>query len=102
MLTYLIILLDKTSASYCHYHVPEEEPQLMPIDVLSRGIVWAMKEEEHNALVERIVSRHGLRQLSYMKELGMGNNKYVLIDLDNGGRRMTVKEAVQGLKPFTY
>ena len=60
-----------------------------------------MKEEEHHAMVERIESRHGLRQLSYMKELGMGNDHYVLIDLDNGGRRMTVQDAVRDLKPFT-
>ena len=29
-------------------------------------------------------SRHGFRQLSYMNELGMGNGRYILIDLDNG------------------
>ena len=73
---------------------------ILAIDQACIDIVFAMKEEEHNALVERIVSRHGLRQLSYMKELGMGNDRYILIDLDNGCRRMTVKEAVQGLKPF--
>ena len=44
MLTYLIILLDRTSTSYCHYCVPKEERQLMPIEVLRQGIVWAMKE----------------------------------------------------------
>lgn len=44
MLTYLIILLDKTSTSFCHYNVPKEERQLMPVDVLRKGIVWAMKE----------------------------------------------------------
>lgn len=58
---------------------------------------WDIKEEE---FMERIESRHGLRQLSYMKELGMGNDRYVLIDLDNGGRRITAAEAVRGLKPF--
>lgn len=47
-----------------------------------------------------IESRHGLRQLSYMKELGMGNNRYILIDLDNGGKRITAAEAAMGLKPF--
>lgn len=50
--------------------------------------------------MERIESRHGLRQLSYMKELGMGNDRYILIDLDNGGRRITVEEAVKDLVPF--
>lgn len=73
---------------------------ILAIDQACVDIVFAMKEEEHNALVERIKSRHGLRQLSYMKELGMGNDRYILIDLDNDGRRMTVQEAVQNLKPF--
>ena len=63
-------------------------------------LVYAMTEAEHHDLVERIESRHGLRQLSYMKELGMGNDRYILIDLDNGGKRITAAEAVEGLKPF--
>ena len=45
-------------------------------------------------------SRHGLRQLSYMKELGMGNDRYTLIDIDNNDAQITVKDAVKGLKPF--
>ena len=40
------------------------------------------------------------RPLSYMKEMGMGNDKYVLIDLDNGGKRITAEEAAKDLKPF--
>ena len=59
-----------------------------------------MKPEENHDLVERIESRHGLRQLSYMKELGMGNDRYVLIDLDNGGVRITAADAARDLKPF--
>lgn len=59
-----------------------------------------MTEAEHHDLVERIETRYGLRQLSYMKELDMGNNRYILIDLDNGGKRITAAEAVKGLKPF--
>ena len=35
-----------------------------------------------------------------MKELGMGNDRYILIDLDNGGKQITAAEAAQGLKPF--
>ena len=63
-------------------------------------IVYAMTEAEHHDLKERMESRHGLRQLSYMKELGMGNDRYVLIDLDNDGKVITAAEAAQGLKPF--
>lgn len=75
---------------------------ILAIDQACVDIVYAMTERQHHDLVERIESRHGLRQLSYMKELGMGNDKYILINLDNGDRRMTVKEAVKGLKPFVY
>lgn len=73
---------------------------ILALDQACVDIVYAMTETEHHDLVERIESRHGLRQLSYMKELGMGNDCYVLIDLDNGGKRISVADAVKGLKPF--
>lgn len=73
---------------------------ILAVDQACIDMIYAMTAEEHHDMVERIESRHGLRQLSYMKELGMGNNKYVLIDLDNGGKRITAAEAVKGLKPF--
>ncbi|MBQ4418926.1 MAG: (Fe-S)-binding protein, partial [Synergistaceae bacterium] len=56
---------------------------ILAIDQASVDLIYAMKEDEHHALVERMETRHGLRQLSYMKELNMGNSKYILIDLDN-------------------
>lgn len=70
------------------------------IDTASIDIVYAMKKEENHDLVERIESRHGLRQLTYMHELGMGNMKYVLIDLDNDEKRIYPKDCVVDLKPF--
>ncbi|MBR2809540.1 MAG: DUF362 domain-containing protein [Erysipelotrichaceae bacterium] len=73
---------------------------ILAIDQACVDIVYAMKEEEHHDLVERIETRHGHRQLSYMKELGMGNDRYILIDLDNGCQLMDVKDAVKDLKPF--
>ena len=73
---------------------------ILALDQACVDLVYAMTEEEHRDLVERIETRHGLRQLSYMKELGMGNDRYILIDLDNGGKRITAAEAVKGLKPF--
>ena len=73
---------------------------ILAVDQASVDIVYAMREDEHHDLVERIESRHGLRQLSYMKELGMGNDRYVLIDLDNDERRIYPADAVQGLVPF--
>lgn len=73
---------------------------ILAVDQACVDIIYAMTESEHHDLVERIESRHGLRQLSYMKELGMGNTRYILIDLDHGGKRITAAEAVKGLKPF--
>ena len=73
---------------------------ILAIDQACIDIIYAMTAEEHHDMLERIETRHGLRQLSYMKELGMGNNRYVLIDLDNGGKRITAADAVKGLKPF--
>ena len=57
---------------------------ILAIDQACVDMIYAMKEGDRHALVERMETRHGLRQLSYMKELGMGNNRYVLVDLDDG------------------
>ena len=70
------------------------------IDSASVDLIYAMCEKDHHDLVERIESRHGHRQLSYMYELGMGNRKYILIDLDNDEARITPAKAVEGVKPF--
>ena len=70
------------------------------IDTACVDLVFAMGEEHNKALVERMTSRHGFRQLSYMKELGMGNTKYKLIDIDNGDKEIKQTDAVQHVKPF--
>ncbi len=70
------------------------------IDQASVDLVYALKEEDRHALVERMESRHGLRQLTYMKELGMGNDRYHLIDIDHAGREISPAEAVEGVVPF--
>lgn len=44
MLQYLIILLDDTSTSFCHYTVPQKEPRLLDIESLRKGIRFAMRE----------------------------------------------------------
>ena len=45
MLQYLIILLDETSTSFCHYSVPKDRgKRLIDIDDLKRGIQFAMQE----------------------------------------------------------
>ena len=73
---------------------------ILALDQASIDMVYALKPEENHDLIERIETRHGLRQLSYMKELGMGNDRYVLIDLDNDEVRICAKCAVKDVVPF--
>ena len=75
---------------------------ILAIDQACVDIVFAMKPEENHALVERMSSRHGFRQLTYMKKMGMGNDRYVLIDLDNNEEHIFPKDCVVDLKPFEY
>ena len=73
---------------------------ILAIDQACVDLVYALKDEDKKDLVERIESRHGLRQLSYMKELKMGNDMYKLIDIDNGDKEISLWEAVKDVVPF--
>ena len=70
------------------------------IDTASVDLVYALKDSDKAALFERMQSRHGFRQLSYMHELGMGNVKYKLLDSDNNDAQISTSEAVKDVKPF--
>ncbi len=72
---------------------------ILAADQASVDLVYALSEEDHHDLCERIETRHGHRQLSYMKELGMGNNKYTLIDIDLD-KEIQPADAVKDVKPF--
>lgn len=52
---------------------------ILAVDKASVDMVYALPEKVRAPLVERIESRSGLRQLSYMKEMGMGSDDYELI-----------------------
>ena len=73
---------------------------LLAVDQACVDMVYAMTPRDRHALVERIESRRGLRQLSYMKELGMGHDKYRLIDIDHDDCRITAEDAVSDVVPF--
>lgn len=73
---------------------------ILAIDQASVDLVFAMKEKDNHDLVERMTTRHGFRQLSYMKELGMGNDKYQLLDIDQNDKQITPKDAVKDVVPF--
>ena len=74
---------------------------ILAVDQASIDLVFALNPADNKALTERIISRHGLRQLSYMKELGMGNDLYDLVDIDNGDALITPAEAVKDVVPFS-
>lgn len=74
---------------------------ILAADQACVDLLYAMKPEENHALTERIETRHGHRQLSCMKEMGMGNDRYILIDLDNDETRIFPADAVRNLKPFS-
>ena len=55
---------------------------LLAIDQASVDLVYNKPGGDNKDLIERIESREGLRQLSYMRELKMGNPNYELISID--------------------
>ncbi len=73
---------------------------ILAADTASVDLIYAMKPEDNKNLCERIETRHGHRQLSYMKELGMGNNRYQLIDIDNEDAVITPEQGVAHVVPF--
>ncbi len=73
---------------------------ILAVDQASMDLVYALEEKDHADLIRRIQSRHGHRQLTYMKELGMGNDRYVLLDTDSGDVRISLKDAVKDVVPF--
>ena len=73
---------------------------ILAIDQASVDLVYALPEHYRHDLVERMETRHGLRQLSYMKELGMGRDRYVLLDCDHDEKPITLADAVSKVKPF--
>ena len=54
---------------------------LLAVEQASIDLVYQLPEAELHDLKERIESRKGLRQLSYMKEMKMGKDRYELIKL---------------------
>ena len=58
MLQYLVILLDDTSAAYCHADNPLKERNLIPIETLKKGILFGMKQ---NLMIQYVFPDYGTR-----------------------------------------
>ena len=59
MLQYLIILLDDTSTSFCHYKNSKNERNLIPLEILRRGIRFGMME---NLMIQFVYPDYELPQ----------------------------------------
>ena len=75
---------------------------ILAVDQACVDMIYAMTPADRHALVERMESRRGLRQLSYMKELNMGNDRYRLIDMDENDAVITASDAVADVTPFVF
>ena len=59
MLQYLVIILDDSSVSFCHYKVNKTKRSLIPIDMLKQGIRFSMME---NLMVQFVYPDYELPQ----------------------------------------
>jgi len=95
MLQYFIILLDDTSASYCHCENTKMERRLMPLETLRKGIRFGMMENlmiqfvypdyelptEYNEVIEKI-DHSKIKPLADAADV-LILNKWQLSDLPN-------------------
>ncbi len=72
---------------------------LLAVDACAVDLLYALPGAGGRAMIERMETRHGLRQLSYMKECGMGHDRYTLIDIDNGDAVLNAKTATADIAP---
>ena len=59
MLKYLVVLLDDTSVSYCHYENQKKERKLIALEDLRTGILFAMKQ---NLMIQFVYPDYELPQ----------------------------------------
>ncbi len=87
-ITYINVLKNLSVDCDCNAHgVPPTmadigivaSTDILAVDKASVDLVYAQSESQKHDLVERIESRQGLRQLEYMKALGMGSDQYDFI-----------------------
>lgn len=80
MLQYLIILLDDTSTSYCHYTNVKKERRLIDLEILKAGVLFAMKE---NLSIQFIYPNYELPE-EYQKMIeSIDHTKISPVKIDN-------------------
>ena len=106
MLQYLVILLDDTSTSYCHYGVNKKERKLISLDDLRRGIRFGMVE---NLMIQFVYPDYTLPQEyldvidtidhSNIKPMAALDNDTDIVTIDGWGYDASkLKDAVVALR----
>lgn len=72
---------------------------ILAVDNACIDLIYSLPGGGGRDLIERIESRHGLRQLSYMKEMKMGNDRYTIIDIDHDDAVITAADVTRDIKP---
>ena len=72
---------------------------ILAVDSACVDAIYAMPCHAGKHMIERMESRHGLRQLTYMKELSMGNDRYRILDIDHDDQVITVEDIVKDVQP---
>lgn len=80
MLKYLIVILDDTSVSFCHYESNRSEKRLIPLDDLNTGLFWAMKE---NLMVQFVYPSYNLPK-AYTELIDTVDHIDITSDTSNG------------------
>ena len=89
MLKYLVILLDDTSTSFCHYENEKNEHRLIDLDTLKSGILFAMKE---NLMIQFVYPNYDLPKeykevihtIDHSKIIPIGSNEVGDVIVLNG------------------
>lgn len=89
MIKYIVILLDDTSTSFCHYTNDKTERRLMPLATLKEGIRYAMKE---NLNIQFVYPAYSLPQeyLEVIDSIDHTDIKPFIIDEPNSASVRTV------------
>lgn len=66
MLKYLIVQLDDTSVSFCHYNNNRTARRMIDLDILKKGLFWSMKE---NLIVQFLYPDYQL-PIDYKRVIG--------------------------------
>lgn len=70
---------------------------ILAVDNACVDIIYNLPGGGGKAMIERVESRHGLRQLSYMKEMGMGNDRYTIIDIDHDDANISIEDITKNI-----